>query len=98
MIPRTRRLALLAALALALLAPPEARPAGPPRPRTDLHGDRLPKGALARLGTVRLRHGSWVSALTFSPDGRRVLSFSALPAVHHWDARTGRLERLARLP
>ena len=56
MSPHTRILPLLAALGVALLAPPGARPAAPPRPRTDLYGDPLPEGAVARLGSIQLRH------------------------------------------
>ena len=60
-------------------------------PRTDFHGDPLPPGAVARLGTVRLRH-SHVDGLIFSKDGERLTSFSSdEKAVRVWDAASGKL-------
>jgi RNA polymerase sigma factor (sigma-70 family) len=76
-------------------APAEASPqAEPPREakglRVDILGDPLPDGALARIGTVRLRHGSAIAALAFSPDSTRVASGSHDNFVHIWDVKTGR--------
>jgi hypothetical protein len=48
-------------------------PAEPPRDkiaRVDRHGDPLPEGAVLRLGTVRLRHGSGIAGIALSPDGK----------------------------
>src|SRR5262249_47645606 len=56
----------------------------------DLHGDPLPAGAVARLGTRRLcapMEPHWVG---FSPDGTKVASQS-WNSVTVWDAATGRL-------
>jgi RNA polymerase sigma factor (sigma-70 family) len=73
--------------------PPGATGEGP---RADPHGDPLPDGALARLGTVRWRHGSQVLTLAYSSDGQVLASGSMDEAVHLWDAKTGRLLRILR--
>jgi WD40 repeat protein len=56
---------------------------------TDSSGDLLPPGALARLGTVRLRHGEPVVALVFSPDSRTLVSAGG-DMVRLWDVATGK--------
>jgi RNA polymerase sigma factor (sigma-70 family) len=66
--------------------------------RTDVFGDPLPEGALARFGTVRFRHGHLGrGALTYIDEGK------TLAVAGHWDfgaclfdANTGR--PIQRLP
>jgi WD40 repeat protein/beta-lactamase regulating signal transducer with metallopeptidase domain len=72
--------------------PPEAGATiGETTPGTDQYGDPLPDGALARMGTVRLRHGDMVRHLVFSPDGRLVGSWGEDQAFCVWEAASGRL-------
>jgi RNA polymerase sigma factor (sigma-70 family) len=58
--------------------------------RTDRHGDPLPPDALARLGTIRWRHGDTVSALVFSSDGNRLASASFDGTARVWETATGK--------
>ena len=44
--------------------------------RTGLSGDPLPKGAIARLGTLRFRHADPVTAIVFARDGKTLFSAS----------------------
>jgi WD40 repeat protein len=63
-------------------AAPPARPAEP-----------LPPGAVARLGTLRFRHGEGVETLLYTPDGKKLVtaSWNRKEGVCVWDARDGRL-------
>lgn len=56
----------------------------------DQFGDPLPPEALARLGTIRLRHGHGVNAIVFAPDGKSLASAGGDGTVHVWDSATGK--------
>src|SRR5262249_55456051 len=60
-------------------------------PWVDAFGDPLPRGAVARLGTMRFRHLG-CHAFAFSPSGDTLVSIGA-DAVQVWDAKTGRVIR-----
>jgi WD40 repeat protein len=74
---------------LALLLTCTAPQAGPAGPATDAHGDPLPPDAVARIGTIRLRHAAYVSSVAFSPDGKRLSSTTIWFDVGVWDAKSG---------
>ncbi len=59
-------------------------------PRLDLSGDPLPPGAIARLGSARLRHGGFVNSLAFTPDGKGLLAGAQDGSLVLWDPVTGK--------
>ncbi len=54
------------------------------------HGDPLPAGALARMGTLRWRHGDTINYVAYTPDGKAVLAASRDGAIRLWDRATGK--------
>ena len=59
---------------------------------TDSQGDPLPEGAIARLGTERLRHGNSIRGVGFLPGGQALMS-ADWHGVLIWDITTGRCLR-----
>jgi WD40 repeat protein len=77
-------------------------PGGAQTPAVDSHGDPLPKGAVHRLGTVRLRHNGTIVFTAFLPGGKSILSVSNDGEVCAWEFPSGkplhRFESLPRVP
>src|SRR5262249_38940733 len=58
--------------------------------RQDLHGDPLPTGVLARLGTARYRHGSSITSIAYSADGKLLASGGSDKRIRIFDAASGK--------
>jgi RNA polymerase sigma factor (sigma-70 family) len=77
-------------------APPEQPKAAAPKQEqehVDFHDDHpLPRGAVARLGTLRFRHSEAITRIAIGTDGTSILS-AAGKAVYVWDLATGKERR-----
>src|SRR5438876_8554252 len=85
--------ALLLALPVAA-APPER---GPMPHLVDLYGDPLPEGAVARLGSVRLRHPG-LKDFAFLPDGKTAVTVGQDQMARWWDLKSGKQSGSTHLP
>jgi WD40 repeat protein len=88
---------VLALLVMFALAVP-AEGAAPVVVRRDRYGDPLPPGAIARLGTVRFRHGGAVNAVAFTRDGKAIISAGDDGVIRLWAAATGEELRRFAVP
>ena len=75
------------AVAMSLLSVGSA----PAQNRLDTFGDPLPKGAVQRLGTIRLRHAENIGAVVFSSNGRFRASAGHDQIIRLWHPTTGAL-------
>ena len=57
---------------------------------TDLAGDPLPPGAVARIGHTRYRLRGWHQQVFFSPDAKTVIAKGEQGVIRFFDADTGK--------
>jgi WD40 repeat protein len=62
----------------------------PKTDRVDPQGDPLPPGVLARMGTIRFRHGAQVQLLQYSQDGKVLASLGVDQIIRLWETSTGK--------
>jgi len=65
-------------------------PVSTKKARTDLFGDPLPEGALARLGTTRFRLGNGLYYMALAPDGKTAVSVGGNSWTQFWNVSTGK--------
>src|SRR5215467_5045176 len=65
--------------------------------RVDRYGDPFPAHPIARLGTIRFRHGDRPSSLAFSRDGK-TFATSHSASILLWDLRSGAMLRQYQIP
>src|SRR5262245_23139048 len=73
-----------------LMAMTAVHAAAPPAPAVNAHGDPLPHGAIARLGTLRWRTSGYLTEMAYSPDGKFIATAdNFLRTARLIDAKTG---------
>lgn len=86
-------------LAGAMVSPTGAQPQGAAPVKVDEHGDALPPGAMARLGTLRWSHGAPVFFVAYTADGKGILTASHDGTARVWDGATGKeIRRFGNTP
>ena len=61
--------------------------------KTDVHGDPLPEGARARMGTLRWRHPANIAFLGFAAKNKQVVTACGDGYFRVWDADSGKVVR-----
>jgi WD40 repeat protein len=82
------KLLLLSVIMLALVLTADATQQQPAT--KDAFGDALPEGAVARLGTVRWRHGGVTTFAAFLPGGKTVISAGMDKTIRVWEYPSGK--------
>ena len=81
------------AIAFLAFACPDLVAEPTPKANPSNNPEALPEHAVARLGTVRFRHGATITAMTISTDGKYLATGSGDRTVRIWETDTGKLLR-----
>src|SRR4051794_38700213 len=74
------------------MIPLPAQGAAPPARWVAPENNSLPPGAIARLGSLHLRHEREVRSIAFSPDGKKVAATQQDGSkIRVWETTSGRL-------
>ncbi|HLW68660.1 MAG TPA: WD40 repeat domain-containing protein [Gemmataceae bacterium] len=96
-----RRALLAAGLLFCILASDFTLAESPPVLK-DRFDDPLPANALARLGTIRWRHGGTVTFAAFLPDGKSILTAGQDYKIRVWEMGSGKeirtFDEIPKLP
>ena len=74
----------------ALLVPEPSAAQGTHQLRTDIYGDPLPDGVLARIGTTRFRHGGPAYFVGYTAGAKELFSVGGDGKVRVWELPTGK--------
>ena len=85
---RIRLLAMTVAI-LGLVSSAVGGDDGPPAKAKTRREDALPPGAVARLGTLLLRHDARLITAAFSPDGKVIVALDEGRRLRFWDSISG---------
>jgi RNA polymerase sigma factor (sigma-70 family) len=79
--------------AVAASPPPHSTAQAPPSNRltpAEITGERLPQGALARMGPTQLRHGDAIYFADYMPDGKTLVTAGKDHVIRLWDLGTSK--------
>jgi WD40 repeat protein len=80
-----------------LVTSPMARADPPAKPRLDVHGFPLPRGAITRLGDLHFAQPDWIHGMALTADDK-LLATTAGKQVLLWNPETGRIVRQIAVP
>lgn len=87
---RVKLTAAVFVLGAGLFAFADTKPVEEKAARVDTFGDPLPEGAITRLGTLRWRHGNPILFVSYSSDGKQIITACQDGTIRVLDADSGK--------